>query len=118
MTAQARFLRFVAVDAASGCWLWCGARQDMHLWRGNERNPRYAGAKANWRGHFRLDGKREYAHRAAWRLFRGAIPLGLVVRHVLTCNTLCVNPAHLGLGTALDNAADREALRRELAMPF
>ena len=103
-----RFLAKIRVDVDSGCWLWTGARQDMHAWRGNERNPRYAGAACNWRGHFRLDGRREYAHRAAWRLFCGPIPDELVVRHMLTCNTLCVNPAHLGLGTSTENAADRD----------
>ncbi len=106
-TDRARFLRHVRVTD-DGCWLWTGARQDMHAWRGNARNPRYAGAKVNWRGHFRLDGRRWYAHRAAYALFVGPIPDELVVRHVLTCNTLCVNPAHLGLGDALSNAADRE----------
>lgn len=105
----ARFLAKVRVDADTGCWMWAGARQDMHAWRGNARNPRYAGAACNWRGHFRLDGKREYAHRAAWILFRGPIPTGLVVRHVFTCNTLCVNPEHLRPGTAVDNCADRDA---------
>lgn len=108
-TNIARFLAKVRVDADTGCWLWRGARQDMHRWRGNERNPRYAGARCNWRGHFKLDGRREYAHRAAWLLFCGEIADGLVVRHRHGCSTLCVNPKHLRLGTPLDNAADRAA---------
>jgi hypothetical protein len=114
-----RFLRHVSVERTDaggvGCWVWLGARQDMHAWRGNERNPRYAGARCNWRGHFRLDGKRWYAHRAAWVLWRGPIPEGLVVRHARGCDTLCVNPSHLRLGTALDNAADRQADRAAAA---
>lgn len=106
---RARLLRFVEEDTETGCWLWTGARQDMHAWRGNDRNPRYAGARCNWRGHFKLDGRREYAHRAAWRLWRGDIPEGLVVRHRHGCSTLCVCPTHLSLGTPADNAADRDA---------
>lgn len=59
------------------------------------------------RGRFRLRGTTEYAHRAAWLLFRGPIPAGQVVRHVRCDDSLCVNPQHLALGTAEDNAHDR-----------
>lgn len=104
--ARARFLAKCRRDGA--CLLWCGARQDMHAWRGNQRNPRYAGARSNWRGQFKLDGRREYAHRAAWRLWVGPIPDGLVVRHAARCrSTLCVALWHLSLGTPYDNTHDR-----------
>lgn len=104
---RARFL--AKCERVGACLLWRGARQDMHRWRGNERNPRYAGAACNWRGHFWLAGRREYAHRAAWRLWVGDIPPGLVVRHdpVRCAHTLCVAVAHLTLGTPAENTADR-----------
>lgn len=110
MTRERDRARFLAkCRREGGCLIWVGARQDMHRWRGNERNPRYAGAKANWRGMFKLDGKREYAHRAAWRIWVGDIPDGLVMRHSARCtSTLCVLVAHLLPGTPAENAADRE----------
>lgn len=116
-TARQRFLAKLRRDGA--CLVWTGARQDMHRWRGNVRNPRYAGAAANWRGHFRLNGRREYAHRAAWRLWVGEIPPGLVIRHVGCTNTLCCNVLHLLPGTAAENAADRVAAANTRAgVPF
>lgn len=113
---RTRFLAKCRRDGA--CLVWCGAKQDMHKWR---QNPvRYAGARANWRGHFKLNGRREYAHRAAWKLWMGDIPAGLVVRHAPSCrSTLCVWVGHLSLGTPADNAADREARRNAVdPVPF
>lgn len=42
----------------------------------------------------------------AYTLTKGVIPDGLVVRHRCD-NAACCNPAHLELGTALDNVRDR-----------
>jgi hypothetical protein len=52
----------------------------------------------------------ERAHRFAYRKTKGPIPTGMLVRH--RCgNKLCVNPAHLAVGTDADNAADGKLLR-------
>lgn len=55
-----------------------------------------------------VDGKRlkHMTHRLSYQWAHGEIPNGQQVMH--TCDTpACVNPAHLTLGTAKDNAEDR-----------
>lgn len=83
-------------DELTGCLLWVGAKRG--------RAPRLYG---NWTDL----GKNVVASRAAWIYTYGPIPDGLGVLH--HCDTpLCVEPGHLFLGTAKDNAEDRQAKGR------
>lgn len=89
---QTRFWSKVDLTDPDGCWLWNGARRHDYgeVWR---------------------DGKRIYAHRAAFELVHGPLEPGQVVRH--HCDTpLCVRPDHLASGTQADNIADMNARGR------
>ena len=82
-----RFGKFVDGSDPASCWEW----QSVRNWHGY--------------GKFWLDGRTDLAHRVAYRISNGEIPAGALVRH--TCdNKPCVNPAHLLVGTAKDNARD------------
>jgi hypothetical protein len=85
-------------DPNTGCWLWLGSFR--------------AGADGI-RGRLTdATGRRVLAHRASYEASRGPIPAGLMVRH--KCDVpLCVNPDHLEVGTALDNARDMVTRNRQ-----
>jgi hypothetical protein len=53
----------------------------------------------------RWEGRTRGAHRVAWTLTYGPIPKNLCVLHHCD-NKPCCNPAHLFLGTKVDNARD------------
>lgn len=77
------------VQMTDSCWLWTGA-----LCR--DGYGRFGNPKA---------GARQGAHRFSWILSFGPIPDGMSVLHKCD-NPRCVRPAHLFLGTQLDNIRD------------
>jgi hypothetical protein len=76
----------------TGCWLWTGHKS------------------SNYGGMY-VHGVQVLAHRLSYVLHHGPIPKGMMVCH--KCDTpMCVNPAHLFVGTARDNTLDAIAKGR------
>lgn len=83
----------------TGCWIWLNSADTSN-------------GLANFLyGTTNYQGRRFKAHRFAWIIANGEIPIGLNVLH--KCDfTLCVNKDHLFLGTQRDNMRDCAAKRR------
>jgi len=83
-----RFLKHVdrPIDV-NECWVWTGYKTP------------------NGYGWCSFNGKTDFAHRVAFRMWKGDIPQKMVVRH--RCRNKCVNPAHLDIGSYSDNLNDR-----------
>lgn len=80
------------------CWIWTGTR--LCTKRGETYGRFSCGGKANHRQFL--------AHRVSFLMFHGPIPAKLLVRHKCE-EKLCVNPAHIELGTYAQNTADSVA---------
>lgn len=93
--AKALWLKSRTKESPNGCWEWTGGRHGVG----------YGASRASMGGG-------RYAHRAMFEAVCGSIPKGMYVLH--SCdNRLCINPAHLFLGTHRDNIADMHAKNRQ-----
>lgn len=88
------------VDKDGECWLWTSAVRGRGYGVFHARLPG---------GRWRCIG----AHRAAWVLCRGVLPDESISVCHRCDNPSCVNPAHLFLGTNIDNIRDRDAKGRQ-----
>lgn len=83
----------------SGCWEW------------------QRGKAGNGYGQISIGHQRQaYAHRVSYFIFNEPIPEGMLVRHKCD-NPSCVNPAHLELGTQVDNMRDCKERGRKVNPP-
>src|SRR6266516_1948168 len=76
----------IKIDSNTQCWNWQGKLKGGY-------------------GRVRNNKKQMQVHRASYQVFTGAIPDGLIVRHLCN-NKQCINPVHLTIGTYKDNYND------------
>lgn len=82
---MARFFGRVHVNAVTGCWIWLAAKN------------------VGGYGQFVVNGRQIGAHVASYGAFVGPLQAGMHIDH-LCMNQRCVNPAHLEMVTAAENA--------------
>ncbi len=85
-------------ESRAQCWNWTAGRSNRY-------------------GAFSFRGMLIRAHRFSYILHFGAIPQGRCVCHRCD-NTLCVNPAHLFIGTQADNVTDMIHKHRQAEPPL
>jgi len=88
-----RFWKYVDKRGPDDCWEWLG-----HI-------------KKDGYGCLFVKGKPQQAHRISWAIAHRTWPIPAKAEICHTCdNTICVNPAHLYLGTHTTNMQDRSPL--------
>lgn len=86
-TDKERFNSSYEIVTESGCWIWMRSID-----------------KDGYGIHY-FNNKKESAHRKSYKLFKNEIPEKMLICHRCD-NPSCVNPSHLFIGTAKDNAQD------------
>lgn len=104
LTLEEKFHKFISPEPNSGCWLWTGSNSGHY----------YTGKTYGQYGKITIKGKSRIASRVMYEYSFGPFPKELYVLHKCD-NPYCVNPEHLFLGTALDNARDRDRKKRREA---
>lgn len=93
LSLEERFWSKVAKAEGDACWEWLGKIHDHGY------------------GLFTINKKHARAHRVAWEMTHGQIPVGHIVRHRCD-NRSCVRVDHLLLGTHGQNADDATSRKR------
>jgi hypothetical protein len=94
---QERFRSYVGVTTSAGCILWTGCINKNGYGIISDRTA---------------SGRNILAHRLAWEIENGPIPDGLLILHECD-NTICINIAHMRIGTHKENSEDSVSRNRQ-----